>query len=130
MAKFIIQLPPEVLEDELTRMRPLLLEVGLNSSNIEPTHLSLLQSLTHTNSAVREAASMTAVAAQVVLQDQAHLFTLLDGLSEEKKNFLTYIFNKNEVHNMVLEPGSKQAPPRLHKVQKEMQKLDERLNPR
>jgi CLIP-associating protein 1/2 len=73
---------------------------------------------------------MVVVAAQIVLQDQAHLFTLLDGLSEEKKNFLTYIFSKNDVQNVTPESSSNQQSPQMQRVKKEMQKLDERLNPR
>jgi CLIP-associating protein 1/2 len=35
------------------------------------------------------------IAAQLVLRDEAHLFALLDGLPEEKKNFLAYLFDKH-----------------------------------
>jgi len=85
-----------------------------------------LQSLTHKNSIVRSAASMVIVAAQSVLRDQAHLFTLLDGLSEEKKNFLTYMFNKNDVQ-MGYE---KSRDGSASKVEAEIAKLDLRSHPR
>lgn len=35
------------------------------------------------------------IAAQLVLRDETHLFALLDGLPEEKKNFLAYLFDKH-----------------------------------
>lgn len=35
------------------------------------------------------------ISAQVVLRDETHLFALLDGLADEKKNLLTYLFDKH-----------------------------------
>ena len=45
---------------------------------------------------MREAATAATIAAQMVLRDETHLFTLLDGLPDEKKNLLTYMFDKHE----------------------------------
>ena len=44
---------------------------------------------------VREAAAAAIIAAQLVLRDEAHLFALLDGLPDDKKNLLTYLFDKH-----------------------------------
>lgn len=44
---------------------------------------------------VRESAAAVLISAQVVLRDETHLFALLDGLADEKKNLLTYLFDKH-----------------------------------
>ncbi|KAG8885181.1 suppressor of tub2 mutation [Tulasnella sp. 331] len=78
MAKFILLLPAEVVEDELPRVQA-----------------SLLKALAEQSSAViREAAYVTIIAAQIKLQDEAHLFALLSGLSETQKHLLTYEFDR------------------------------------
>ena len=43
---------------------------------------------------VRKGAYVVIIAAQINLQDEAHLFALLSGLSENQKNLLTYEFEK------------------------------------
>lgn len=130
IGKFLLRLPPEVLEDELPRLRMTILKVRTHY-NYKCTlqFTSIPQALADTNSVVRSAASMVVVASQVVLQDQAHLFALLDGLSEEKKNFLTYMFNKNEIQN-TLQENQVLKPRRLQRVESEITKLDDRINPR
>jgi len=112
--KFVLRLPAQVLEEELPRIRPL-----------------ILKSLSHENSLVRSAASMVVVSAQMVLHDQAHLFALLDGLSDEKKNFLTYLFDKNKIQpangaHMVMND----THPAYQKMEQELSRLDGRVNPR
>jgi CLIP-associating protein 1/2 len=113
------------LEEELPRLRSLILSVWFFS--VQWVALIPLQSLANENSVVRSAASMVVVASQIVLGDQAHLFALLDGLSEEKKNFLTYMFNKNGVHagETMAKSGTS-----FRRVELEMDKLDDRLDPR
>lgn len=44
---------------------------------------------------MRESAAAVLISAQVVLRDETHLFALLDGLADEKKNLLTYLFDKH-----------------------------------
>ena len=70
---------------------------------------------------------MVVVASQIVLQDQGHLFALLDGLSDEKKNLLTYMINKNSPQTG--EVGGLQRPG-VEKLEMEIARLDDRLNPR
>ena len=43
---------------------------------------------------MREAAAAAIIATQVVLCDNAHLFALLYGLADDKKNLLMYLFDK------------------------------------
>lgn len=63
----------------------------------------------------------------MVLNDQAHLFALLDGLSDEKKNFLTYLFDKN-VNRDDMEMNAKN--PAFRKMESEVDALDGRVFPR
>lgn len=44
---------------------------------------------------MRESAAAVLISAQLVLRDETHLFALLDGLADEKKNLLTYLFDKH-----------------------------------
>jgi len=54
------------------------------------------QALTYEGSpAVRQAAAVAIGACQVVLQDELHLFALLGNLPEDKKNLLTYYFDRH-----------------------------------
>jgi CLIP-associating protein 1/2 len=73
---------------------------------------------------VREAAAAAIIAAQLVLRDETQLFTLLDGLADEKKNLLTYLFDKHGAR------GSSQSarPSGLDKLEKEMRRLDTRTS--
>lgn len=103
LAKFALRLPAEVLEDELPRLKH-----------------TLITALTDTTSlVVREAAAAAIIAAQVVLRDDAHLFALLDGLADDKKNLLTYLFDKHGVRGV---DGSGS----VDRLEREMRRLDGR----
>jgi CLIP-associating protein 1/2 len=103
LAKFALRLPAEVLEEELPRLKH-----------------TLVAALTDTTSlVVREAAAAAIIAAQVVLRDDAHLFALLDGLADDKKNLLTYLFDKHGVRGMT---GSGS----VDRLEREMRRLDGR----
>ncbi|KAG8899341.1 suppressor of tub2 mutation [Tulasnella sp. 403] len=78
IAKFILLLPAEVLEDELPRVRDSLLK-AISPSEPAP---------------VREASYAVMIAAQINLRDETLLFTLLSGLTETQKHLLTYEFDK------------------------------------
>ncbi|KAH9077438.1 clasp N terminal-domain-containing protein [Lactarius deliciosus] len=81
---------------------------------------TLITALTDTASlVVREAAAAAIIAAQVVLRDDAHLFALLDGLADDKKNLLTYLFDKHGVRG-VEGSGS------VDRLEREMRRLDGR----
>jgi len=108
LGKFILRLPAEILEEELPRLKATL-----------TTALSDTTSLV-----VRESAATSIVAAQLVLRDEAHLFTLLDGLSEEKKNLLTYLFDKHGARMGCSTEASNGA----ERLEKEMRRLDSRTN--
>jgi CLIP-associating protein 1/2 len=71
---------------------------------------------------VRESAAASIIAAQLVLRDETHLFTLLDGLADEKKNLLTYLFDKHGARGM----GTRNTG--LEKLDKEMKRLDRRTS--
>jgi len=104
LAKFALRLPAEVLEEELPRLKH-----------------SLVSALTDTTSlVVREAAAAAIIAAQVVLRDDAHLFALLDGLADDKKNLLTYLFDKHGVRGMAGSGGG------VDRLEREMRRLDGR----
>jgi CLIP-associating protein 1/2 len=90
----------------------------------------VLKGLAHENTVVRSATSMVVVSAQMVLNDQAHLFTLLDGLSEEKKNFLTYLFDKNRIQPSDGNKPLNELHPAFQKMVLEVNRLDGRVNPR
>ena len=67
---------------------------------------------------------MSIIAAQLVLRDETHLFTLLDGLADEKKNLLTYLFDKHGVRGLATSTGSSG----MDKLEKEIRRLDTRTN--
>lgn len=73
---------------------------------------------------VREAAAAAIIAAQLVLRDEAHLFALLDGLPDDKKNLLTYLFDKHGCRDTSEVLG----PSRTEKLEREMRRLDNRTN--
>lgn len=72
---------------------------------------------------VRESAAAAIIAAQFVLQDETHLFTLLDGLADDKKNLLTYLFDKHGARGF----GAAGGPSR-EKLEKELRRLDTRTS--
>ncbi|TDL29310.1 hypothetical protein BD410DRAFT_758063 [Rickenella mellea] len=108
LGKFILRLPGEVLEEELPRLKGTL-TTALNDSS------SLV---------VRESAATSIIASQLVLRDETHLFTLLDGLADEKKNLLTYLFDK---HGARGQPNLS-AMTGAEKLEREMRRLDGRTN--
>lgn len=71
---------------------------------------------------VREAAASAIIAAQLVLHDETHLFALLDGLADDKKNLLTYLFEKHSARASV--NGGTGA----EKLEREMRRLDGRTS--
>jgi len=103
LAKFELRLPAEVLEEELLRLKHTLVAALTDASSL----------------VVREAAAAAIIAAQVVLRDDAHLFALLDGLADDKKNLLTYLFDKHGVRG-VAGSGS------VDRLEREMRRLDGR----
>ncbi|KAI5120906.1 hypothetical protein M0805_002886 [Coniferiporia weirii] len=105
LGKFILRLPAEILEDELPRLKTTLTTALSDSSSL----------------VVRESAATCIIASQVVLRDETHLFTLLDGLSDEKKNLLTYLFDKHGAR------GQKEASG-TERLEREMRRLDGRTN--
>lgn len=75
---------------------------------------------------VREAAAASIIAAQLVLRDEAHLFLLLDGLPEDKKNLLTYLFDKHNCRGSVGVGAFGQSG--MDKLEREMRRLDGRTS--
>lgn len=71
---------------------------------------------------IRESAAATIIAAQVVLRDETHLFALLDDLADEKKNLLTYLFDKHGARGLTAGPSG------VDKLEKEMRRLDTRTS--
>ncbi|CAL1702266.1 unnamed protein product [Somion occarium] len=107
LGKFMLRLPAEVLEDELPRLRD-----------------TLISALTHQSSiVVREAAAASIIAAQLVIQDETHMFTLLDGLPEDKKNLLAYLFDKHSARGSAAVGQSG-----LERLEKEIRRLDNRTS--
>ena len=84
-----------------------------------------------TSLVVRESAATCIIAAQLVLRDEAHLFSLLDGLPDEKKNLLTYLFDKHGARSSSLSSaanGGGIGTGGADKLEKEMRRLDGRTN--
>jgi CLIP-associating protein 1/2 len=73
---------------------------------------------------VRESAAASIIAAQLVLRDETHLFALLDGLADEKKNLLTYLFDKHGVRGLTASNSNSG----MDKLEKEIRRLDTRTN--
>ncbi|KAF9485369.1 hypothetical protein BDN70DRAFT_871407 [Pholiota conissans] len=108
LGKFILRLPAEIAEEELPRLKTTLI-TALNDKS------SLI---------VRESAAAAIIAAQLVLRDETHLFTLLDGLADEKKNLLTYLFDKHGARGVAIGDGSNG----IVKLEKEIRRLDTRTS--
>ncbi|TFY80271.1 hypothetical protein EWM64_g3741 [Hericium alpestre] len=106
LGKFILRLPAEILEEELPRLKATLTSALNDSSSL----------------VVRESAAAVIIAAQLGLRDEAHLFTLLDGLPDEKKNLLTYLFDKHGAR------GSAESPASADRLEREMRRLDGRTS--
>ncbi|KAI0049577.1 hypothetical protein FA95DRAFT_1581638 [Auriscalpium vulgare] len=103
LGKFILHLPAEILEEELPRLKSTIISALNDASSL----------------VVREAAAAVIIASQHVLRDETHLFALLDGLADEKKNLLTYLFDKHGVRGSAGH-GS------LDRIEREMRRLDGR----
>ena len=73
---------------------------------------------------VREAAAAAIIAAQLVLRDEAQVFALLDGLTDDKKNLLTYLFDKHGSRGAMGAVG----PGNVEKLEREMHRLDNRIS--
>ncbi|XP_006459874.1 hypothetical protein AGABI2DRAFT_184378 [Agaricus bisporus var. bisporus H97] len=108
LGKFILRLPAEVAEEELPRLKGTLIS-SLNDKS------SLI---------IRESAAASIIAAQLVLRDETHLFALLDGLADDKKNLLTYLFDKHGARGMT----ASNRKTGLHKLEKEIRRLDTRTS--
>lgn len=134
LGKFLLRLPAEVLEDELPRLRITLTTVrpaARAAHSLSLTHsFSLPQALTDTSSdsslVVREAAAASIIAAQLILRDEAHLFVLLDGLPEDKKNLLAYLFDKHNCRGSAT--FADPAHSGMEKLEREMRRLDGRTS--
>ncbi|KAG6911650.1 hypothetical protein DXG01_007900 [Tephrocybe rancida] len=108
LGKFILRLPAEIAEEELPRLRGTLIS-SLNDK---------------TSLIVRESAAAAIIAAQLVLRDETHLFALLDGLADDKKNLLTYLFDKHGARGLTAATSSSG----MDKLQKEISRLDTRTS--
>lgn len=73
---------------------------------------------------MRESAAAAIIAAQLVLRDETHLFALLDGLADEKKNLLTYLFDKHGARGAAIGTDSNS----MDKLEKEIKRLDTRTS--
>ncbi|THH14964.1 hypothetical protein EW146_g5443 [Bondarzewia mesenterica] len=109
LGKFILRLPAEILEEELPRLKNTLISA-----------LSDVSSLV-----VRESAAAVIIAAQLILRDETHLFALLDGLPDEKKNLLTYLFDKHGARGA---SGAGGSPAGVDRLEREMRRLDGRTS--
>jgi CLIP-associating protein 1/2 len=90
---------------------------------------TLRQGLNDTQLLVREAAAAAITAAQLVLRDETYLFTMLASLSEEKKNLLTYLFDKHGARGAVEGVNIGNIPQGgLDRLEKEMRRLDSRTS--
>ncbi|KAG6890930.1 hypothetical protein C0995_000887 [Termitomyces sp. Mi166 len=108
LGRFILRLPAEIAEEELPRLKGTLIS-SLNDKS------SLI---------VRESAAAAIIAAQLVLRDETHLFVLLDGLADEKKNLLTYLFDKHGARGLAAATSSSG----MNRLQKEISRLDTRTS--
>ncbi|KAG8689034.1 suppressor of tub2 mutation [Ceratobasidium sp. 394] len=102
MAKLVMRFPPDILEEEIPRIRSTL-----------TTAICYEQS-----SLVRGAATVAIAACQLVLRDETHLFALLGNLPNEKKNLLTYYFNRTGSR------GPAGSTVEAGKVDEEIRKID------
>jgi CLIP-associating protein 1/2 len=107
VGKFVMRLPAEVLEEELPRLKS-----------------TLMAALNDTTLVIREAAYATIIAAQLVLRDETHLFALLDGLDDNKKNLLTYYFDKHDARVL----GVSSNGVGMTKLEGQMGRLDKLMN--
>lgn len=126
LGKFILRLPAEILEEELPRLKSTLISVRvfLVCYGEYRVQLTVVQALNDkTSLVIRESAAASIIAAQLVLRDETHLFALLDGLADDKKNLLTYLFDKHGTRGQTLSNDAG-----MEKLEKEMRRLDTRTN--
>jgi len=107
LGKFVMRLPTEVLEEELPRLK-----------------FTLMAALNDATLVIREAAYATIIAAQLVLRDETHLFALLDGLDDNKKNLLTYYFDKHDARDLNVDGNGIG----MTKLEGQMGRLDKLMN--
>jgi len=108
LGKYFLRLPAEIAEEELPRLKHTLIS-ALNDRS------SLI---------VRESAAACIIAAQLVLRDETHLFALLDGLADDKKNLLTYLFDKHGARGVLVN----NSPSGVDRLEKEIRRLDTRTS--
>lgn len=111
LGKFILRLPVEVLEEELPRLKQTFIAALNDVSTL----------------VVREAAYAAIIAAQLVLRDEGHLFALLDGLDDNKKNLLTYYFEKHGARGLDFATMS-ESNAGMTKLEGQMGRLDKLMN--
>ncbi|KAF9246968.1 clasp N terminal-domain-containing protein [Melanogaster broomeanus] len=120
LGKFILRLPAEVLEEELPRLKQTFIS---RLTTADP-----IKALNDTSTLViREAAYAAIIASQLVLRDEAHLFALLDGLDDNKKNLLTYYFEKHGARELDFSAGSA-GTAGMMKLEGQMGRLDKMMN--
>ena len=127
LGKFILRLPAEVLEEELPRLKQTFITVSpafLYGRMCAHGFQALNDSSTLV---VREAAYASIIAAQLVLRDEAHLFVLLDGLDDNKKNLLTYYFEKHGARGLDFASTSGTSEG-MTKLEGQMGRLDKMMN--
>ncbi|KIY67338.1 hypothetical protein CYLTODRAFT_490690 [Cylindrobasidium torrendii FP15055 ss-10] len=105
LGKFILRLPAEIAEEEIPRISGTLVEALNDKSSL----------------VIRESAAAVIIAAQVVIRDESQLFELLTGLADEKKNLLTYLFDKHGARGAATLKG-------VNRLEKEMRRLDTRTS--
>lgn len=129
IGKFLLRLPADIVEEELPRMKTTLTEVCLISPITIFDTLITVKALNDSNLLVRESAAASIIAAQLVLRDETYLFTLLDNLTAEKKNLLTYLFDKHGARGNVEGVSTTgTATGGLERLEKEMKRLDTRTS--
>jgi CLIP-associating protein 1/2 len=83
---------------------------------------------------IRESAAAVIITAQLVLRDENQLFSLLDGLPDDKKNLLTYLFERHDVRNVSPSTSTGDVTigvdgdKRFEKLSKELNRLDRRMS--
>jgi CLIP-associating protein 1/2 len=83
---------------------------------------------------IRESAAAVIITAQLVLRDESQLFSLLDGLPDDKKNLLTYLFERHDART--ISPSTSEGDTtiggnqdkRFEKLSKELSRLDRRMS--
>ncbi|KIL00373.1 hypothetical protein PAXRUDRAFT_252915 [Paxillus rubicundulus Ve08.2h10] len=111
LGKFILRLPAEVLEEELPRLKQTFISALNDTSTL----------------VIREAAYAAIIASQLVLRDEAHLFALLEGLDDNKKNLLTYYFEKHGARELDFSAGTA-GTAGMVKLEGQMGRLDKVVN--